>query len=97
MIGVLYGCHKGIFCQRGSSSLENQVPPRGNQVPPQVQALFIPTFMRDEEIRSGFFTLAQVMTTEAQAVASKSHAMMAEVNQEVGHRVHINLLPFLLT
>ena len=60
----------------GAPPQDNQVPPQGNNAPPQEQvpldgqASINPPAMTDGEIRSAFLSLAQFMTTQAQAITT---------------------------
>ncbi|TMW89578.1 hypothetical protein EJD97_016964 [Solanum chilense] len=71
---------------------DNELPLQGNQVPPRDQAPVITPPMTDEEIRSGFFTLAQAINTQALVVAFHAQSMTTKTNPEAGPRVQPKML-----
>ena len=66
----------------GAHPPENQVLSQGNQGPPQDKAPISPPPMMAGDIRLAFMTLSQVITTQAQSVATKDKAMATQANRE---------------
>lgn len=71
----------------GINPLENQVPPQGNKVPPQDQALLIPQPMTARKKRLEFVTSDECMSTQVLAVAIQAQAMAVPANRDVESRV----------